>query len=195
MSLITTNFRGLRRLRPRQRRSLGAAAVEFALTLPIWVLLLLGTTDIAYMMIISQRVDRIAYSVTDIVTQSDVVTQTDLNNILLAAGQLMQPFSFGEDGVVIITSLYKPSGQPTQISWQYTGGGSLSRVSKIGLPGGSAPILPAELTLSDNENLIVAEVYYIFNPMFIQADILDSQDIYRAAIYKPRLSPLVTPPT
>lgn len=67
----------------------GIVATEFALALPIWITLLLGSSDAAFLMIISQRVDRVAYSVTDIVTQSEVITINDLNNILLAAGQLM----------------------------------------------------------------------------------------------------------
>lgn len=147
------------------------------------------------MMLLSQRVDRVAYSVTDIVTQSEVVTQEDLNNILLAAGQLMQPFSFGENGVVIVTSLYRPAGGDTEITWQYTGGGSLARTSLIGQPGAETPALPQGLTLNETENVIVAEVYYAFKPMFINANILGAQDIYRYAVYKPRLSPLITPPT
>jgi hypothetical protein len=172
----------------------GAVAIEFALTLPIWVVLLIGSADAAYMMIMSQRIDRVAYSVTDITTQSDTLTMNDLNNILLAAGQLMQPFEFGVKGVVIVTSLYKPSGEPTKISWQYVGGGSLERVSKIGAVG-ATPIMPNGLTLNDNENVIVSEVYYDFEPMFVNAGVLKHADIYRTAIYKPRLSPLITPPT
>lgn len=172
----------------------GMAALEFALALPIWMTLLLGCADGAYMMLVDQRVDRIAYTVTDIVTQSETVSKADLDNILLAAGQLMQPFTFGAQGVVIITSLYKPAGQATQISWQYSGGGTLGRNSKIGVFG-QPPRMPGGLVLNDNENVIVAEVYYVFTPMFVNAGLLTSGDVYRVAIYKPRLSPLITPPT
>ncbi len=189
-----TNF--IRRFRPSRATrhgERGVAAVEFALALPVWMTLLLGISDGAYMMLVDQRVDRVAYSVTDIVTQSQTVSRTDLDSILLAAGQLMQPFTFGTRGIVIITSLYKPAGQPTKISWQYTGGGSLSRGSKIGQLG-ATPTMPSNLTLNDNENVIVAEVYYSFTPMFINAGILSSGDVYRVAVYKPRLSPLITPP-
>ena len=171
----------------------GVTAVEFALTLPIWIALLIGTTDGAYMMLLAQRIDRISYSVTDIVTQSDTVTTADLDTILLAAGQIMQPFDFGADGIVIITSLYKPQGQPVKISWQYEGGGSLARGSKIGTVG-IPPQVPGGLTLNDNENIIVSEVFYAFKPMFINAGVLSAGDIYRVAIYKPRLSSLITPP-
>lgn len=171
----------------------GVVAVEFALTLPIWVTLLIGSSDIAYMMLISQRVDRIAYSVTDIVTQSETISTADLDNIMIAAGELMRPFTFGDKGVVIVSSLYKSAGQTPTITWQYVGGGSLARGSKIGAAL-ATPQMPNGLTLNDNENVIIAEVYYDFDPMFINAGILSEGDIYRTAIYKPRLSPLITPP-
>jgi len=177
----------------RWRSQRGVAATEFALALPIWIAMLLGCTDGAYMMLLSQRVDRIAYSVTDIVTQSESVTLTDLDKILLAAGQLMQPFSFGADGVVIITSLNKPAGQAAQICWQHIGGGTLARGSQVGSMG-YTPSMPNGLVLNDNENVIVAEVYYAFKPMFLNAGILSASDIYRVAVYKPRLSQLCSTP-
>lgn len=172
----------------------GTVAMEFALSLPIWIALLIGMADSSYLMIMSQRVDRIAYSVTDIVTQQETLTINDLDNIMLAAGQLMQPFTFGEDGVVIVSSIYKPAGQAVKISWQYIGGGTLARGSKIGVAGG-VPSMPNNITLNDNENIVIAEVYYAFDPMFINAGVLSAGDLYRIAVYKPRLSPLITPPT
>lgn len=102
----------LRRLRalPFAASQAGAVAMEFALSLPILVLLLLGGTDTAFMMIVTQRVDRVAYSVTDIVSQSEMVTNTDINNILLAASQLMQPFTFGSDDIVIFVLHLQTAG-------------------------------------------------------------------------------------
>ncbi|NTU76947.1 MAG: hypothetical protein HGA90_03940 [Alphaproteobacteria bacterium] len=188
------NFFRLFRRRSTARSQRGIAATEFALTLPIWVTLLLGSTDGAMMMLISQRVDRIAYTVTDIVTQSQTVTLADLDVVMQAASQLMQPFDFAEKGVVIVTSLYKPMGQPTQIKWQYTGGGSLARSSRVGLLG-QTPAVPGGLTLNDNENIVVAEVFYAFSPMFLSASLLNAEDLYHVSIYKPRLSPLITAPT
>lgn len=176
-------------------RERGVAALEFALTLPIWLAMLLGGSDAALMLMQNQRVDRIAYSVTDIVTQSKLVTKADLNTILLAAGQLMEPFAFGNQGVVVITSLYKPAGQGTQVTWQYSGGGTLSRGSKIGIVSGNSVTMPNGLVLNDNENVIVSEVYYTYNPLFVNAGPLKAKEMYGVAIYKPRLSPLITPPT
>ena len=193
MNLIEAiaSWRPLRRFLRSER---GIAATEFALTIPIWTALLLGTCDGAYCLIVNERTDRIAYTVTNIVTQQQTVSKAQLDNIMLAAGQLMQPFTFGNQGIVIVTSIYKPAGATPVIEWQYSGGGTLGRSSKIGKPGGTVT-LPNGLTLNDNDNVITAEVYYVFTPMFINAAYLTSGDVYRVAIYKPRLSQLITPPT
>ena len=171
----------------------GLAAMEFALTLPIWVTLLLGICDGSYFMLINQRADRIAYTVTDIVTQYQTISRANLNDIVLAASQIMQPISFGSGGTIIVTSVYKPAGQLPTICWQYSGGGSLAKNSLIGATGGT-PTLPNGLTLNDNDNVIIAEVFYNFSPLFINSGLISSSLIYRNAVYKPRLSQLTQTP-
>jgi hypothetical protein len=172
----------------------GIAAVEFALTLPIWIVFLLGVSDGTYCLLINEKVDRISYTVTNIVTQYTTITLANLNDITTAAGELMEPFTFGNSGVVIVSSVYKPSGQNPIIEWQYIGGGGLVKTSQIGTTG-SAPALPNGLTLNDNDNVIISEVYYNFVPLFVGADMFTSNTVYRVAIYKPRLSQLINPPT
>jgi Flp pilus assembly protein TadG len=172
----------------------GVAAVEFALTLPIWATLLLGSADGSYCLLVNEKTDRIAYTVTDIVTQYQSITKAQLNDILLAAGQLMQPFAFGANGLVIVTSVYQPSSGGPVVEWQYTGGGTLTQGSKIGATNGTA-MLPNGLTLNAGDNVIISEVFYKFTPMFVSEKLFSASNIYRVAVYKPRLSPLVTPPT
>src|SRR5580704_5374730 len=144
---LMANISRLRAGRLLSRFRRGVAAVEFALTLPIWITLFLGMADGSYCLIINERTDRIAYSVTDIVTQYQSITKANLNDIILAAGQLMNPFDFTDNGVVIVTSVYKPAGQNPTICWQYSGGGTATLSSKIGSPGGT-PALPNGLTLN-----------------------------------------------
>jgi hypothetical protein len=176
------------------RRRRGVAAMEFALTLPIWITMLLGAADGTYCLLVNEKSDRIAYSVTDIVTQYQTITIANLKDILQAASQLMQPFPFGNNGVVIVTSVYKPAGQTPVIEWQYAGGGTLTKVSAIGTTGG-VPTLPNGLTLNDNDNVIISEVYYNFTPLFLNVGPLSANTVYRVAMYKPRLSQLIVPPT
>jgi hypothetical protein len=172
----------------------GVAAVEFALTMPIWITLLLGICDGAYCMLVNERTDRIAYTVTDVVTQYQIVSLADLTDITKAAGQIMQPLAFANEGIVIISSVYKPAGQSPVIKWQYKGGGTLNKPSLVGSVGG-APTLPNGLTLNDNDNVIISEVFYNFTPLFLATELFSANLIYRTAVYKPRLSPLITTPS
>lgn len=206
---LMAKLRRARDRRPQDKTRRGVAAVEFALTLPIWITLLLGMSDGAYCMLVNERVDRISYSVTDIVTQYQTISQANLADISQAAGQIMQPLSFDQNGVLIVTSVYQAAGQLPRICWQYTSttrptGGAKPPIptSKIGVANGNSDCtkgtlatLPNGLTLNDNDNVIISEVYYTFTPMFITEALFTAGDIYRSAVYKPRLSPLITIPS
>ncbi len=195
----------------RHRARRGIAALEFALTLPIWMALLLGVGDGSYFFLASEKTDRIAYTITDIVTQYQTISLANLADIVLAGAQLMQPLpttitTTGSDTssrlTIIVSSVYKPTGQNPIVCWQYSGGlVSTSGVgSLIGSPGsstdcssGGTATLPNGLTLNNGDNVIIAEVSYRFTPLFV--DQFLAQTLYRVAVYKPRLSPLTKKPT
>ncbi len=175
------------------RNRSGVAAIEFAMALPVLLLLFLGGFEVSHLLLLHQKSDRIAYTVADVVTQSTTVTNAQLNQILNASAQIMQPFTFGANGVVIITSVYQSSTNPPTVRWRYTGGGTLPRTSQIGSVNGTAT-LPSGLTLNDRDNIIISEVYYRYTPLF-PGIIFDARDIYKTVIFKPRLGALTTPPT
>lgn len=164
--------------------------------------MLLGCADGGYYLLINQRVDRVAYTVTDLVTQAQTVSRADLDTIMLAAGELMKPFVFTDQGRVTISSVFKSSATgTTKIMWQYSGAGTYKCgnatsgcASRIGAVG-ATPVLPNNMTLNANENVIVVEVFYRFTPMFISDMLFPATDLYRAAVYKPRLSALTTTPS
>lgn len=189
-------------LRLRSRR--GVAALEFALSLPILITLILGLGDGTYFLLVNERTDRIAYSVTDIVTQYQSITLANLSNIFMAAAQLMKPFTFGANGTVIVTSVWQPPGGVPTVCWQYSGGGNLTGVqSQVGPSNSSSTncttgptaTLPNGLTLNDNDNVIISEVYYNFKPLFLNVGPIPSYLLYRVAVYKPRLSLLTQTPS
>lgn len=171
----------------------GVAAIEFALTAPILMLLLLGGVELSRFILLHQKVEKVAYTVSDVVAQSTSVTRSQLDQIYTAAEQIMLPYSFGADGVVIVNSVYKSSSNATPtIRWVYQGGGTLARTSQIGVANGNAT-LPPGLTLNDKDNIIIAEVYYTYRPL-LTGSMIPVTDIYKMAIFKPRLGALITAP-
>lgn len=170
----------------------GVAALEMAIALPFLLTMFLGVIEIANFVLASERADKMAYSIADLVTQNKAVTINDLNTIMDASAQIMQPFPFGSRGHVIITSVYKNPGQEPEVTWQYEGGGTLKdQHSNFGSTGFTSP-LPTGFTMNDKDTVIIAEVFYQY-PAFI-TDMLNSDNtvIYKYAFYKPRLGDLST---
>lgn len=172
----------------------GIVATEFALMVPILLLLLLGGFEMTRFMLVHQKAEKVSYTVADVVTQNTSITNAQLAQIITAAAQIMQPYTFGSNGVVIISSVYQSGTvNPPTVNWQYTGGGTLSRSSQVGSVGGNAT-LPGGLTLNDKDNIIIAEVYYVYTPVF-SGGVVGTQDIYKSTVFKPRLGALTSTPT
>ena len=172
----------------------GIAALEFALSTPILAILLLGSIEVTRYVLITQKVEKAAISVSDLIAQSgDDLTVNEISSLLAAAGQIMQPMDFNSDGVVIISSITNNDYGYPEISWQHTGGGNLTAYSDIGEQGEVAN-MPDGFTLSNTENVIVAEIYFDFSPL-LPGHLLNNVTLYRTAYYKPRLGELINPPS
>lgn len=172
----------------------GIVATEFALMAPLLLLLLLGGMEISRFMLLHQKTEKVSYTIDDVVTQNTTITNAQLAQIVTAAAQIMQPYTFAANGVVIISSVYQSGTvNPPTVRWRYTGGGTLARTSKVGSVNGYAT-LPGGLTLNDKDNVIIVEVYYRYSPMF-SGGVVGTQDIYKSTVFKPRLGALTTTPT
>jgi Flp pilus assembly protein TadG len=182
---------------PRSRRiwgdQRGIAFTEFALVLPFLLLLMMGGYELSRLIIVNQRLEKVAYTVTDVVAQQTSVTNAQLGNIMTAAAEIMQPYPFSANGDIILSSVYQNgTGTSPTVKWQYKGGGTLASVSKIGQLAGIAA-LPSGLTLNNTDNVIIAEVFYNYTPLLIAGPIL-STSLYKVVVFKPRLGALTTPP-
>jgi len=191
----------------RRRARRGTAALEFALTLPIWMTFMLGLFDGGYYLLVNEKVDRIAYTTTDIVTQYNPITTENMKDIFTASSLLMNPFSFSSNGgVVVVSSFYLgPSSSTIQLCWNYSSANTSAVpttthptpvANDIVISGATLTLKNGQtLTVGANENVIVSEVTYKFTPVFLSSGLFPSATIYRAAVYKPRLSLLITVPT
>lgn len=172
------------------------AALEFALAVPFLLVLFVASTDLMRLMLIHQKAERIAYNIADLTAQTEAITAADMQQIMLAPAEVMEPFTFGARGVVIISSVHKAAAADDQlVRWRCEGGGTLEAESLIGSVG-SVANLPNNLVLNERENVIVTEVYYIFEsllPVNIN-DFMNVGPIYKTAVFKPRFGALLTAP-
>lgn len=152
---------------------------------------MIGGFEFSRFIIIHQKTESVAYTVGDIVTQTTSVTTGQLDQLLTAAAEILRPFPF--EGVVIVSSVLQTGTTSLpKVLWQHKGGGPLERASQIGPVNGNAN-LPGDLTLTDKENVITAEVYYSFAPV-LSTGLLGPVEIYKSTIFKPRLGALTTTP-
>ncbi len=167
----------------------GVAMVEFAAFLPVLVLLLLGGVDLARFIIVNQKMDRVAAGMGDLVAQSQTLTTAQLNDIYAATYYIARPFDFTGNGVVIVSSVSLVGGV-LRVNWQSRGSGSLVANSKIGNQGGVAT-LPSGMTVTGNDTLIAAEVYFNFTSFF-GLTVVPNTQIYHSSYFRPRLGSLNT---
>lgn len=173
----------------------GLAYLEFAMATPFLLVLLLGSIEMTRYILIVQKVEKTAVTISDVVSQSETMSTSELNNIIYAASQVMNPYTFGPKGYVIISSVTQTGtynvSNPPKVKWQYKGGGTWMQNSQVGSPAGNAT-LPNNMTLNDKDNVIVTEVYYNYSPILATNGVIGNTSIYKVGLFKPRLGDLST---
>ncbi len=94
------------------RNESGMAYLEFAICLPFILALLMGSVEVTRYILITQKVEKTAVTISDVVSQGSFISRADLDNIILASGQVMQPYTFSTGGYVIRCSTRTMSSSP-----------------------------------------------------------------------------------
>lgn len=184
----------MNRIRQFAAASQGLAVVEFALILPVLMMLFYGAVETTRFILVTQKAEKLAHTVADVTAQSTQVTTANLDQLMEATNDIMNPFAFRDRGRVIISSLYRaPNAANATVNWRYTGGGNLAATSGIG-PVGSAPVLDGAFTFEPRENVIAAEVFFRWEPL-VSSQFLGTRMVYRQAFYKPRFGALTSNPS
>jgi Flp pilus assembly protein TadG len=176
----------------RDRR--GSVLMELAIGLPILVMILLGCFEAARFVLLDQKLARVAASTADLTAQADGISEAQITDLFSAADDTAKPFDLAGDGRVIITSVTRPTAADATVAWQRISTGTVAATSAIGTAGQTAT-LPAGLTVRQGENVIVAEVFYNYAPVFIGATNFTTASLYEVAYNRPRVINLsqVTP--
>lgn len=169
----------------------GSVMIEFAAAVSVILVIIIGCYDTTRYILLHQKMDRAAATMADLVSQPNEISQSDINSMFSAARELLTPFDLISSGRIIVSSVTRPVGDVNaQVDWQYAGGGSLTATSALGASGGTASI-PSGFLLSEGENLIVAEVFFDYTPMFLDY-ILQTGTFSKLAMRRPRRGDLST---
>ncbi|SDN28461.1 Flp pilus assembly protein TadG [Methylobacterium phyllostachyos] len=149
-----------RRLRPSAYKGLvgdrrGVSATEFALILPLLLLIVLGGYQLSQAASAYRKVTRTARTVADLATQYSTMTKTDMSTVLNASSQVMAPFNTSSLSIVLTEFYVSPAGVAT-VTWS-------QGLNATALSPGLTVILPAGVCLP-NASVVLASVTYSFTP-------------------------------
>jgi Flp pilus assembly protein TadG len=206
MNMRSTSRLRTKGFRPRWRRFVeggkflkderGVTAIEFALVLPVVVLILLGCFEVPRFVLIFQKIARTSSGVADLVAQADeAITKRQMDDIYTAGKIMMQPNDVVANGRIYVSSINNPSGGTgVKITWQTNNGGAVATASKLGAEG-SDPTgkLPAALVPATNEEVLAAEVFFNYQPIFSTL-IYQGSQLYMVSYTRPRNKNLMTKP-
>lgn len=165
------------------RSSHGVGMIEFAIALPVLLVLFAGVIELTRFVLANQKVDKSASSLADFLGQQDSPATFDINVLDNAFDQLLSPFDTAQSGFTVTGVALDANKQP-RILWQKSRGAV--QASKVGTVGAVAQI--NGIQLQEGEQAIAAEVFYKHAliiagaPDIAAALDFDGKDIYKLAI-------------
>ena len=169
----------------------GSVLVEMVATIPILAVLVLGSIEMAQYLLIHQKLNRAASTMADLVSQPATISESEVDELFDAATHLLQPFDLENSGRVIVTSVSRSVEDTTPVvDWQREGAGTLTATSRIGNPAGPAT-MPGGFDVRDGENLIAAEIFFDYEPVFFSG-LIEGTVIWHHAYRRSRLGALST---
>ncbi len=139
----------------------GIAAIEFAMIVPIMLVMFFGTVEFSSGVASDRKVTLTARTLSDLTSQSISVSDNDLANFFAAAGAIMTPYVppiYNQTKAVISELYVDPNTLQARVQWSKSYQGGTVRVV-----GSTVASVPTAL-LVGNTYLIFSEVSYLYTP-------------------------------
>ncbi|NIJ16457.1 TadE/TadG family type IV pilus assembly protein [Sphingobium vermicomposti] len=156
----------------------GLAAVEFAVSAPVLILLYLGTFQVTDAMTTKRKVSITTRAIADLTTQYSSLTTTDADAVLAATTQIMAPYD-ASPGRYLISEIYIDAGGVAKVIWSRARNGTArAKDSSITVPSGIA---------QNDSYVILAETSYNYTTNYT-AGLIPSVTMTDSIYMYPRLS-------
>lgn len=136
----------------------GAAAVEFALVLPIAISLFLGTFELANVLLCHMKLVAATQTAADLLAQQSTVCVSDVTSYGTAAGLVMEPLPPGKLSIAFASVVYASSSPFTaSTDWhqEVNGASSIATTAPIATTNG-------QLNKNGSTSTIVATATYAY---------------------------------
>lgn len=158
-----------------RRDERGAAAIEFALMLPLLVILQLGSVELVRAFEAQRRIAHVSAAMADVISQGRTTTGADLTDAMKAGEILVSPLATGNMGLRI-SSLTANAQGVVAVDWTQNSNWTIAGAASV--PTGY---------LAANESAIVADVSYDYTSP-IRYILPSTIRFVRHAYVRPRLS-------
>lgn len=202
----------------------GVAFIEMAFVAPFLILLFIGGYELVRYLVILQKVEKATYALANITAQYPPTTaepadgQIDeeelRSNVFPQLQRIMDPYDDTSQYVAILTSIRKEDDD-VLVKWQMGGGGSLGSV--VSIVNQASPSDPPNIsarnqvtsfesdlndalaTMLDNENMVIAEVFFAYTPVMQETLTsiglnIEPVTVHRWLFLKPRNGDLICLP-
>lgn len=163
------------------RAEKGVAAVEFALIMPILLILYLGSVDVSQGIQADRKLASVAGTLGDLVAQTrSELPVSVLNDYFSASQAIMLPFD-GSETSMLLTIVFVDSNGNTSVRASRGANGATPQTNNASYP------LPAEITnLARGGYVVVSEAWYSYRPIVGYVITDTSIPLYKQFFYIPR---------
>jgi len=186
----------------------GIAATEFAVIVPVMLVMLFGTIEISSGVAVDRKVTLIARTLADLVSQAPAdplqgtmdapVTDTYLQNVFTAGIAILTPYCAAPTNMLQVSEIYVDSNLKATIQWSKAATVASCTASQATLatstrnPGDIVTTTVPLPLLQKQTYLIFSEVKYLYAPVGISYVIKASTDLNDTGYARPRQAACVT---
>lgn len=168
---------GFRNLRDLVCANQGISAVEFALMLPLLVLVGAGGLELTNLVLANQKVERIASVTADNVARNTLApSEQSFADTFEGVDEIAAPFDFYPNGRIIMTGVIgipENGSVVPKVVWQRCRGQLAGAISDVGKEAknpalwadGDDAKLPNNIKLLQNQLVVISEVSYRYEPL------------------------------
>ena len=118
-------------LRKLWRKCGGTASIEFALALPVMLVMFMGVFEVSQALIVYMKVIDVADTVSDLIAQQKQVASSDINNYYTAGELVMTPSAGLGLGLYVASITFDPVTGSPSVAWQVTRGGATAMSNAV----------------------------------------------------------------
>ncbi|MFK0166341.1 TadE/TadG family type IV pilus assembly protein [Rhizobium sp. NPDC090279] len=143
------------RLRRLMKDRAGVSGVEFALVLPLLLLLLAASVDLGHALTVSRKIDEIASTTGDVISQQGTWTKSNVAGLLSGMSFILQPYDTTALRITVAVEDVPTNGNAT-VNWS-----AAFNTSAPGSGSASAIAVPAKIQEAGVQ-VVLTRVQYTF---------------------------------